>query len=77
MRKKLLKLGLIAEVFGMVFLGAALLILLLGFAGTLVNLAKGLGVNLGPLANAKLPTMSATAEIDPTTQTLTSISVTA
>ena len=75
MRKKLLKLGGVADILGVVFLGAAAVVLLLGFVGTLLSVVKGLGVNLGPLANANLPTMSASADIDPTKPALTSVTV--
>ncbi|ALU12456.1 hypothetical protein EYM_03980 [Ignicoccus islandicus DSM 13165] len=75
MRKNLLKVGALADILGTVFLIVAAVVLLLGFVGTLLNVVKGLGVDLGPLANANFPSLSASASIDPSQPTLTEVSI--
>ena len=74
MRKKLLKLGGIA---GTLLTAVAALVLALGTIGLLVNLVKGVGVNLGPLAKLSLPTLQVSASVDPTTFGVTSVTVAA
>jgi len=61
MRKKLLRLG---GIVGTMLVYGAVALVLLGFVGVLLNIVKGLGVNLGPLAQAKLPVASATVNAD-------------
>jgi hypothetical protein len=72
MRKQLLKVGGIGAT---LVTAAAALVLVLGFVGLVLNIVKGLGVNLGPLANMKLPVLSASVSATP--NAVSGISVTA
>ncbi len=72
MRKQLLKVGGLGAT---LVTAAAALVLVLGFVGLVLSIVQGLGVNLGPLANMKLPVL--TASVSATTNQVTGISVSA